>query len=75
MMFILFLLVACARACAEEISMALGLKTGVYMVGVLLVPLIVLSEDTEKFSRVARLVDSSWEIRMEILTFPFKNWM
>lgn len=48
--FILLLLVRCA--CAEEISMELGSKKGVYMVGVLLVLLIVLDKNMAKLERL-----------------------
>lgn len=53
-------------------SMAVGFKTGVYIVGKSSVPLSVLSKDMEKLARGERLFNYAWEIRGKSqITFSF----
>lgn len=60
---ILLLLVGGAHA--AEISMACVM----YMAGMSLVPLIVVSKDMTNLERVARLIKYAWDIRREIQSF------
>lgn len=48
---------------------------GMYVVGVLLEPMIVLSKNMEKSERVERSANSAWGIRRAINTFFFHPWI
>lgn len=60
-------------SCEVEMSIEWVLEPRVYMAGVSLVMLIVLSKDMAKLEREARLVNSSQDISRESQMFCFKH--
>lgn len=68
--FILFLLARCP--CAVNISKALGLETGVYVISVFLMMLIALSRDMEQLVRVTRFLNSDCDVRRKLQMIFFK---